>query len=158
MGGAFEQWSNKNKIQRDHTLGTLWHKSLSQTVSAGWLNKCCFQGKADHPRVYWKSSHVLVLSRIHVIWNTMGNWKILQCCDKMECCMKLKYFLYLVYEYFMFCLIYILLTWFKSLSKWLFAQTQIESPNSPTKAGEIHFATCTVPFINLCSVQFNFFH
>lgn len=46
VGGPFEQWSNKNKIQRDHTLGTLWNKSLSQNVSAGWLNKCWFQGKA----------------------------------------------------------------------------------------------------------------
>lgn len=48
-----------------------------------------------------------------------------------------------------FCLICILLMWFKSLSTWLFAQTQLESPSSPTKAGEISFATHTVPFINL---------
>lgn len=80
MGGTSEQWSNKNKTQRDHTLRTLCHKSLSQNVSAGWLNKCCFQGKADHPTVCWKSSHAFVLS----FWNTMGKWKILQCCDKME--------------------------------------------------------------------------
>lgn len=88
VGGTFEQWSNKNKIQRDHTLGTLWHKSLSQSVSAGWLNKCCCQGKADQPTVYRKSSHALVLS----FWNTMGKWKVLQCCDKMECCISLKIF------------------------------------------------------------------
>lgn len=98
MGGTFEQWSNKNKIQRDHTLGTLCHKSLSQNVSAGWLNKCCSQGKADHRTVCWKSSHAFVLS----FWNIWVNEKYYSVVIKWKVEWSLNIF---CTQYFIFCLI-----------------------------------------------------